>query len=158
MKQYVKLFEDFINEKDLLADLDSELSADKKSDVKTGDSSDDKSGEKKKEKDPFKKEKEAEKKRKEEEKKKIKKKISKRKSTIEDLLADHPEIDKKLGDEIIDAINSKDRVKIHNAFNDLMALQIKYQENGETDKVNHIAKLKDQIDDLDYSYTDEKLI
>ncbi|MFM2011177.1 MAG: hypothetical protein RLZZ479_1568 [Bacteroidota bacterium] len=156
MKQYIKLFEDFITEEDPLAFLNKDK---EKSDNKDkSDDSDKKDKSKSDEEDPFKKEKKAIKKKKEEEEEKIDKKVSKRKASIEEILDDHPEIDKKLGDKIIAAVNSKDRVKIHNAFNDLMALQIKYQENGDTSKVNQIAKLKDEIDDLDYSYTNNKLI
>ncbi len=142
MKRHIKLFEEFLNEEDPLAGLGL-------------------GGEKEKEKkdaDPFKKEKEAAKKKQEKIEKKHEEFVDKKKTKIEVLLKDYPEVDKVLGDKIIDAVNSQDRVKIHNAFNDLMALQIKHQEEGDEATVNHIAKLKDQIDDLDKSYTDDKLM
>ena len=142
MKKHIKLFEEFLSEEDPLAGLD--LGGEKEKE--------------KKEEDPFKKEKEAAKKKKEREEKKHEEFVDKKKNKIEDLLQDYPEVDKVLGDKIIDAVNSQDRVKIHNAFNDLMALQIDYQKDGNEAAVNHIAKLKDQIDDLDKSYTDDKLM
>lgn len=141
MKRHVKLFEDFLlEEDDPLAALD--LGAKKE----------------KKEEDPFKKEKEAAKKKEEKIKKDHEEFVDKKKTKIEDLLQDYPEVDKVLGDKIIKAVNSQDRVKIHNIFNDLMALQIKHQQDGDEATVNHIAKLKDQIDDLDKSYTDDELM
>lgn len=143
MKRHVKLFEDFLlEEDDPLAGLDLGGKKEKE----------------KKEEDPFKKEKEAAKKKQKEIEKKHEEFVDKKKTKIEDLLKDYPEVDKALGDKIIDAVNSQDRVKIHNIFNDLMALQIKFQKDGDESTVNHIAKLKDQIDDLDKSYTDDKLM
>lgn len=140
MKRHIQLFEEFINEEDPLAALTSDGGDDKKKE------------------DPINKQK-AEAKRKE---KIVLKKhdeyVDKKKNKIEDILKDYPEIDKELGAKIIDAVNSQDRVKIHNMFNDLMYLQVKYQDQGEEAKVNHLSKLKDQLEDLDKSYTDDKLM
>ena len=163
MKSYVKLFEEYLLEKDPLADLDLDLGDEKKKEKDPLadldlDAEKDKEKEKEKKEDPFKKEKDAAKKKEERIEKKHDEYVDKKKDKIEDLLQDYPEVDKELGDKIIDAVNSQDRVKIHNTFNDLMALQIRYQKDGDEAAVNHIAKLKDQIDDLDKSYTDDKLM
>ena len=141
MKQHIKLFEEFLLEEDPLAGLGLEAAR------------------KQKEKeDPFKKEKEAARKQKEKEEKKHQEFVEKKKTRIEDLLQDYPEVDQELGDKIIAAVNSQDRVKIRGAFLALMALQIKHQQDGDIATVDHIAQLKNQIEDLDKSYTQDKMI
>jgi len=127
MKSYVKLFEEYLLEKDPLADLDLDLGDEKKKEKDPLadldlDAEKDKEKEKEKNEDPFKKEKDAAKKKEERIEKKHDEYVDRKKDKIEDLLQDYPEVDKELGDKIIDAVNSQDRVKIHNAFNDLMAL------------------------------------
>ena len=168
MKRHVKLFEEFLLEEDPLAGLGLEDDAEdkkkkKKEDPLAGlgleDEKEEKEDEKeKKEDDFFKKEKEAARKQKEREEKKHQEFVEKKKTKIEDLLQDYPEVDQELGDKIIAAVNSQDRVKIRGAFLALMALQIKHQQDGDTATVNHIAQLKDQIEDLDKSYTQDKMI
>ena len=132
MKKHVKLFEEFLLEEDVLADLGlGDLGNDEEK--KKGKEEPEKK--KKEEEDPFKKEKRAAKKRKEREEKEHEEYVEKKKDKIEDILKDYPEVEEELGNKIIAAVNSQDRVKIHNAFNDLMALQIKFQEEGNVDAV-----------------------
>ena len=142
MKQHVKLFEEFLLEEDPLADLDLGGKKEKE----------------KKQEDPFKKDKEAAKKKQEKEEKKHQEFVERKKDNIEELLKDYPEVDQELGAKIIAAVKSQDRVKIRGAFLALMALQIKHQQDGDSATVNHIAQLKDQIEDLDKSYTQDKMI
>ena len=170
---YVKLFEEFIKE-DILSDLglDSDKeSKDKESkDKESKDSAspddvlaglgigDGDKEEKKDSEDFFRKEKEKIQKKKEKEEERHENFVETKKSKIEKILKEYPEIEKGLGDRIIKAIDTQDRVKIHNMFNDLMALQIDYQERGDLQTVDHIAKLKDQLEDLDKSYTSDKMM
>ena len=69
---------------------------------------------------------------------------------------DFPKIKDEVGDEIIKMVQSRDRVQIHNAANELTYLQVKYEKAGQTDIVSDISKIKEIVDDLDRSYTNNK--
>jgi hypothetical protein len=140
MKQYVKLFEDFILEEDPFAALG-------------GDGEDEAPKE-----DPLEKKKKDEAKKKKEELKKHDKMVDKKEVKIEDILKDLPEVDDKIGKKIKDAVDTQDRVKIHNAINDIIYLQQHYQENGNDKMVAKLVPLKDYIDDLDKSFTTDKMM
>jgi len=140
MKRYVKLFEDFILEED---DPFAALSG--------GD-------EKAPKEDPLEKKKKEEAKKKKEEIEKHDKMVDKKEDKIEDILKKLPEVDDKLGDKIRDAVKQQDRVKIHNVANDITYLQQDYQENGKDDMISKLIPLKDYIDDLDKSFTTDKMI
>jgi hypothetical protein len=139
MKRYVKLFEDFILEEDPFAALGG------------GDEEAPKE-------DPLEKKKKEEEKAKKKEEEKHDKMVDKKEDKIEDILAKLPEVDSKLGDKIRDAINQQDRVKIHNVANDITYMQQDYQENGNDKMVTKLIPLKDYIDDLDKSFTTDKMI
>jgi len=146
--KHIKLFEDFIKEEDPLAGL---LGDDKGEEGKDGDK------EKKKE-DPIKK-------MQDEEKAKQKKKednfdefVDKKVETLVKKFDEYPDLKKEIGDTVIDAVKSKDRVKIHNATNDLIYLQVKYEKAGNTDKVDQITSIKTLVDDLDKSFTNDKMM
>ena len=149
MKTYIKLFEDFIKEEDPLAALG--LGDDKK-----GDEKEDKKKDKKK--DPIKKLQDAEKKKAEKKEDNFDDFMDKKVKKLEEEFDKHPEIKEEIGKEILDAVKSKDRVKIHNAANDLIYLQVKYEKAGETDKVQQITPIKELVDDLDRSYTNSKMM
>jgi hypothetical protein len=149
MKTYIKLFEDFIKEEDPLADI---LGDTGKEDGKEEDKKD------KKEEDPIKKLQDAEKKKKDKKEDNFDEFMDKKVKKLEEEFEKHPEIKEEIGKEILDAVKSKDRVKIHNAANDLIYLQVKYEKAGETDKVQQITPIKELVDDLDRSYTNSKMM
>ena len=145
MKTHIKLFEDFIKEEDPLASLGIE--DDKKDDKK-----------KKEEEDPIKKLQDEEKKKADKKEDNFDEFMDKKVKKLEDEFEKRPEIKEEIGKEILDAVKSKDRVRIHNATNDLIYLQVKYEKAGETDKVQQITAIKDLVDDLDRSYTNSKMM
>jgi len=143
MKKHIKLFEEFISEEDPLASLGIE---------------DDKEKDKKKKEDPIKKLQDEEKKKSEKKEDKFDDFMAEKVKKLKDEFEKRPEIKEEIGKEIIDAVESKDRVKIHNATNDLIYLQVKYEKAGETDKVEQITAIKELVDDLDRSYTNNKMM
>ena len=149
MKTYIKLFEEFIKEEDPLADILGDTNK------KDGEGKDKK---KEEEEDPVKKMQDEEKKKAEKKEDKFDDFIDKKIQKLKDEFEKHPEIKKEIGKEVIDAIESKDRVRIHNATNDLIYLQVKYEKAGEIDKVEEITPIKTIVDDLDRSYTNSKMM
>jgi RNA processing factor Prp31 len=141
MKRYVKLFEDFILEED---DPFAALGGDDES--------------KAPKEDPLEKKKKEEEKAKKKEEEKHDDMVDKKEDKIEDILAKLPEVEAKLGDKIRDAIKQQDRVKIHNVANDITYMQQDYQENGNDKMVAKLIPLKDYIDDLDKSFTTDKMM
>lgn len=137
MKKYIKMFEEFLTEEDPLAAL-------------TG------GGNEEPKEDPLDKEKKKQKKAEEKADKKHDKMIEDRLSTVKELLHKHLDLPKGLEERVIDAIKSEDRVKIHNAANDLIYQQQKYQENGDMEGVDDITRVKEIVDDLDKSFTSDK--
>lgn len=146
MKTYIKLFEEFIKEEDPLADLG------------IGDDKDKDKDKKKKEKDPIQKMQDEEKKKEDKKEDKFDDYMEKKVKELEKLFDEHPDLAKEIGEETIDAVKSKDRVKIHNATNDLIYLQVKYEKAGNTDMVDKISGIKTIVDDLDRSYTNNKMM
>ena len=59
---------------------------------------------------------------------------------------------------IVEVVRSQDRVRIHNLFNDLIYKQQEYAENGDKEDVYKLTKVKELVDDLDKSYTQNKMI
>ena len=147
MKTYIKLFEEFIKEEDPMASLglgdEDNGNEDKK---------------KKEEKDPIKKLQDEEAKKKDKKEDKFDDFMTKKVKELEKIFNEHPDIKKEIGDSVIGDVKSKDRVRIHNATNDLIYLQVKYEKAGETDKVSQISGIKDIVDDLDRSYTNNKMM
>jgi hypothetical protein len=141
---YVKTFEEYIYE-DEIDDL-----------LGGGDEKDDK--EKKTEEDPLDKRKKEAEKKKEEAKDKHEKFVDKKEDKINDILNKLPEVDEKIGKKIRDAVKSQDRVKIHNAMLDIIYLQQDYLENDDTEKVSQLSPLKDYIEDLDRSFSNDKMM
>ena len=142
--KYLKLFEEFINEGDPLGDL-------------MGGGEEGKDGKDAKE-DPLKKEKEKERKKSEKAKEKHEEFVDKKEDKIDTILNKLPEVNDKIGDKIRDAVKSQDRVKIHNAALDVTYLQQDYAMSGNEDMVNRMSPLKDYIDDLDRSFTNDKMM
>lgn len=139
--KYVKLFEEFLNEEDPLADL-------------MGGSDD----EKKPKEDPLEKEKEKQRAKDKKAKEKHEKYVDKKEDRIGDILKDLPEVDEKIGKKIRDAVKDQDRVKIHNAALEVTYLQQDYAIRGNDEMVSRMSPLKDYIDDLDRSYTGDKMM
>jgi len=138
MKRYIKLFEQFLNEEDPLAAL-------------TGGGEEGKAKEdplEKKKKETIAKEKKAD--------KKHEKMMDKKEDTAEDLLNNLPEVKDKIGEKVLKAIADKDRIKIHNATLDLIYMQQDYQQKGEDAMVSKITRLKELLDKLDKTFTDDK--
>lgn len=141
MKRHIKLFEEFILEggiDDLLGGGDGE--------------------DKKPKEDPLEKKKKEAKEAEEKAKDKHEEFVDKKENKIDDILNKIPEVDKKIGDKIRDAIKSQDRVKIHNAALDVTYLQQDYAEQGDSDMVERMSPLKDYINDLDRSFTNDKMM
>lgn len=149
MKQYVKLFEDFLEEDEL-----DDILGD------TGDGGGDKTGadkEKKEEKpDPIKKLQDEEKKKDEKSADNFDSYMDKKEEELSKLFDSYPKIKDEIGELIMKMVKSRDRVQIHNAANELIYMQVKYEKAGQTDIVNNISKIKAIVDDLDRSYTNNK--
>lgn len=141
--KHVKLFEEFLKEEGL---------GDALSGMGGG------GEEEKKKEDPIKKMQDEEKKKKENLEKKFQEFVDKKVKAIKSKLDEYPDIKKDVGNKIFGAIESQDRVKIHNAVNDLIYIQVKYQEEGSTTKVSQVSVIKTMLDDLDKSYTSDKHI
>jgi hypothetical protein len=139
MKRHIKLFEEFILEEDPLSNL---LGDDKK--------------DKEKEEDPLEKIKKERKAKEQEAEKKHDAYVDKKGDKIDAILSKLPEIDEKIGDKIRAAVKSQDRVKIHNAALDVTYLQQDYAEQGDSSMISRLSPLKDYIDDLDRSFTNDK--
>jgi hypothetical protein len=140
MKRHVKLFEEYIHEEgidDLLGGGD---------------------GEEKPKEDPLEKKKKEAKKAEQKAQDKHEKFVDKKEDKIDTILNKLPEVDEKIGGKIRDAIKSQDRVKIHNAALDVTYLQQDYAEQGDSDMVERMSPLKDYIDDLDRSFTNDKMM
>lgn len=140
MRKYVKLFEEFINEEDPLAALGG-----------TG-------VEEPKKEDPLEVKKKEEQKKKEKEKKDHEEYVDKKQDSIEDILNDSPDVPENTKEKIIDAVKQQDRVKIHNAFLDVTYLQQSFAQNGDEGKVLKLSKLKEYLEELDKSYTADKMM
>lgn len=148
MKQYVKLFEDFLNEDEL-----DDILGD------TGDGGGEKEGaDKKKEEkpDPIKKLQDEEKKKEEKSEENFDQYMDKKEKELSKMFDEYPKIKDEIGDEIMKLVQSRDRVKIHNAALELTYLQVKYEKAGQTDVITNISKIKEIVDDLDRSYTNNK--
>ena len=142
--KYLKLFEEFINEGDPLADLMGGGEEEKE--------------EKEPKEDPLEKEKEKERKKSEKAKEKHEEFVDKKEDKIDTILSKLPEVDEKIGDKIRHAIKDQDRVKIHNAALDITYMQQDYAMSGNEDMVNRMSPLKDYVDDLDRSFTSDKMM
>ena len=108
--------------------------------------------------DPLEKKKKEAKKAEQKAKEKHEKFVDKKEDEIEGILNKLPEVKDKIGDKVRDAIKSQDRVKIHNVALDITYLQQDYQEHGDTEMVDRLSPLKDYIDDLDRSFTNDKMM
>jgi hypothetical protein len=139
MKQYIKLFEEWVNEEDPLADLMGGGSSEPKEDPL----------EKKKKEEAEKKKKEAE---------KHEKFVDQKLEKVKSILSELPQVPDELRDKIVNAIEAQDRVKIHNLVLDITYLQQDYSEKGNDKMVSALSPLKDAIDDLDKSYTEDKMM
>jgi hypothetical protein len=140
MKRYIKLFEEFLSEEDPLADL-----------MGDGEGKD-----KEPKEDPLEKVKKEKRAKEKKAEKKHNEYVEKKEDKIDTILNKLPEIDEKIGNKIRDAVKSQDRVKIHNAALDVTYLQQDYQERGDSAMVARLSPLKDYIDDLDRSFTNDK--
>jgi hypothetical protein len=145
MRNYAKLFEDFIKEEDPLAAL-------------LGDGGEEKKDDKEKKEDPIKKMQDEEKAKAEKAEDNFDAMMDKKIEEIKKKFDVYPDIQKEVGDKIISAIQSKDRVKIHNAVNDLIYLQVSYEKAGQPDKVDQVSGIKSLVDDLDKSFTNDKMM
>ena len=137
--KYVKMFEEYIAEDSL-------------DDLMGG------GGEEKPKEDPLEKKKKEAKKAEAKAKEKHEEFVDKKEDKIEEILKKIPQVDEKIGDKIRDAIKSQDRVKIHNAALDVTYTQQDYAQQGNEDMVARMSHLKDYIDDLDRTFTNDKMM
>ncbi len=84
--------------------------------------------------------------------------VQKKIDRVMKLIKKHPDFPRKLEDEIVSALKSKDRVEIHNAMNDVIYQQVKYSQEGDDDGVSDLTLIKVELEELDKSYTNNKVI
>jgi hypothetical protein len=149
MKQYAKLFEDFLNEDDL-----DDILGDTGETGKDKENKDGEGGDKKE--DPIKKLQDEQKKKEEKREESFDQSMDKKEKALEAAFDEQPKIKDEVGEEVMKKIKSRDRVEIHNAALDLTYLQVKYEKAGDTDTVDKISKIKEIVDDLDRSFTNNK--
>ena len=131
--KYIKLFEEWLNEADPLADL---MGGDEEEPKKPKE-------------DPL------EKQKKETEKKE---KEDNSLEKIDDLLKDKPDIKEKIYDRVKEALDKADRALIRNAINDVTFLQQELQTAGDDASVAMLSKVKDILDARDKTYTTNKYV
>lgn len=158
-------YSQFINEKDSLSDLDIDLDTidtgiKKTTSIETAKDATkdvtDKSKEKeKKEIDPIKKLQDEEKEKKEDEQDEHKKFLQSKIKELQEVIDKYPELSD-LGNKLIDVVKTEDRTKIHAEYNELIYLQVKYQENNDQKAIDKISKFKDILDELDRSFSNDK--
>jgi hypothetical protein len=146
----LKTFSEFLKESDVLADLG----------LDSGDGGGDKTADKKEDKkeDPIAKLQNDAKKKEDKKEEQFDEYMDKRLQKLKDIFDKYPELEKEIGKTVIDAVKSEDRVKLHNATNDLIYLQVNYEKAGDIDAVHQITAIKTIVDDLDHSYTNNTQI
>jgi hypothetical protein len=149
MKQYAKLFEDFLNEDELDDILGDTGETGKDKENKDGEGGD-------KEEDPIKKLQDEQKKKEEKREESFDEAMDKKEKDLQAAFDKQPKIKDEVGEEVMKKIKSRDRVEIHNAALDLTYLQVKYEKAGDTDTVEKISAIKTIVDDLDRSFTNNK--
>lgn len=77
---------------------------------------------------------------------------------VKALIKKHTGFPHGLEDKIVSALRSKDRVEIHNAVNDVIYQQQKYAQDGDEDGISDLTLIKVELDKLDKSYTNNKII
>jgi hypothetical protein len=138
MKMHIKLFEEFLKEEDPLASL-------------TG-------GGEKKEEDPIKKMQDEERAKLKKREEKFDEYMDEKTADVKSLLDEMPDVKKEVGEVVMKALYSRDRVKIHNAINDLIYAQQYHQKNGHEGMIMKISKVKEILDDLDRSFSNSKMM
>ena len=149
MKQYAKLFEDFLNEDEL-----DDILGDTGETGKDKENKDGEGGDKKE--DPIKKLQDEEKKKAAAREDNFDEAMDKKEKALQSAFDEQPKIKDEVGEDIMKKIKSRDRVEIHNAALDLTYLQVKYEKAGDSDAVDKISKIKEIVDDLDRSFTNNK--
>lgn len=149
MKQYAKLFEDFLNEDEL-----DDILGDTGETGKDKENKDGEGGDKKE--DPIKKLQDEEKKKAAAREDNFDEAMDKKEKALQSAFDEQPKIKDEVGEDIMKKIKSRDRVEIHNAALDLTYLQVKYEKAGDSDTVDKISKIKEIVDDLDRSFTNNK--
>jgi hypothetical protein len=140
--KYIKLFEDFVLEEDDPFAALGGLGGDK---------------EKKPKEDPIEKIKKEKEKEEEEKEERHDDRVEKKIGEIEDALKD-TDLSREEKDKIVEVVRSQDRVKIHNLFNDLIYKQQGYEDDGNKEEAYKLTKVKELVDDLDKSFTQNKMI
>jgi hypothetical protein len=59
---------------------------------------------------------------------------------------------------IVKTLQSQDRTRIHNLVNDIIEMQIKYQDRGNQQEVDALTKVKEEVEKLDKSFTEDKMM
>ena len=149
MKQYAKLFEDFLNEDEL-----DDILGDTGETGKDKENKDGEGGDKKE--DPIKKLQDEEKKKAAAREDNFDEAMDKKEKTLQSAFDEQPKIKDEVGEDIMKKIKSRDRVEIHNSALDLTYLQVNYEKAGDSDTVDKISKIKEIVDDLDRSFTNNK--
>lgn len=160
-KQHVKLFEDFLLEDEIDDILNKDDDKDKEksddTDGKNTDGKDDKKKDDEKDKpDPIKKLQDEEKDKQKKSDDNFTDYLDKKEGELEQAFEKVPDIKEEIGDATMNAVKSKDRTKIHVAFNNLLYLQSKYEKAGDNDKVQQVTNVKEILSDLDRSFTSGK--
>ena len=140
--KYIKLFEEWLNEADPLADL---MGGDEEEPKKPKE-------------DPLEKQKKETEKKEKEAKEKEEKKMDNSLEKIDELLKDKPDIKEKIYDRVKEALDKADRALIRNAINDITFLQQELQTAGDDASVAMLSKVKDILDARDKTYTTNKYV
>ena len=84
--------------------------------------------------------------------------VQKKIDRVLSLIRKHDDFPSELEKEVISALKSKDRVEIHNALNDIIYQQVKYSQAGDESGVSDLTLIKVELEKLDKSYTNNKVI
>jgi hypothetical protein len=76
----------------------------------------------------------------------------------EDDMKDAKSLDAEDREHIISTLKSQDRTRIHNLVNDIIEMQIKYQDRGNQPEVEALSKVKEEVEKLDKSFTEDKMM
>ena len=76
----------------------------------------------------------------------------------EEDMKDAKSLDAEDREHIISTLRTQDRTKIHNLVNDIIEMQIKYQDRGNQPEVEALSKVKEEVEKLDKSFTEDKMM
>jgi hypothetical protein len=76
----------------------------------------------------------------------------------EEDMQDAKSLDAEDKEHIVSTLKSQDRTRIHNLVNDIIEMQIKYQDRENQPEVEALSKVKEEVEKLDKSFTEDKMM